>query len=77
MDILTIYIWGAAITGLIALYQLKKEKDTNPTSLLNSADPEIKFAMFIALMIVTAFWFVVIPWIIAEGFSPRNKDNNF
>ena len=77
MDILTIYIWGAVITGLIALYQLKKEKDTNPASLVNSDDPEVKFAMFTALMIVTAFWFIVIPWVIAEKFSSQNKNDNF
>lgn len=77
MDILTIYIWGAVITGLIALYQLKKEKDENPSSLINSDDPEVKFAMFTALMIVIAFWFIVIPWVIAEKVSSRKDNDNF
>lgn len=77
MDILTIYIWGAVITGLIALYQLKKEKEENPASLINSDDPDVKLALFVALMIVTAFWFIVIPWVIAEKFSSRNKNDNF
>ena len=77
MDILTIYIWGAVITGLIALYQLKKEKEANPVSLVNSDDPEVKFAMFIALMIIMAFWFIVIPWIIIEKISTKTKNDNF
>ena len=75
MDILTIYIWGAAITGLYVLYQLKKEKDTNPTSLVNSDDLEVKLALFLTIMLISAFWFIAIPWSIAEKFSSYNNDN--
>lgn len=75
MDIITIYFGGVVITILWILYRLKKEQETNPVSIVNSNDPEVKLALFLSIMLISAFWFIAIPWSIAEKFSSRNNDN--
>lgn len=73
MSILTIYIWGAALTFayfLYVAYVARKEGD----NFLSSDEPDMPVAIAIAVTLISAFWPISVPYVIVTRLYGKFDD---
>lgn len=68
----TIYAWGVLITALLTIYAIHKGKQEG-YSLLVDESSEGQSALALAVLLISLFWFISIPFSIYLKLT--NKDN--
>lgn len=73
MSLLTIYIWGVALTFAYFLYvsYVAREEGDN---FLSSDDPDMPLAIAIAVLLISIFWPISVPYTIAVRLCGKSDD---